>query len=269
MSFLPIGKFEWERVAARYNAKYPTRPRLMRNLRNRFNNYAGKKPPTGDPDCPPLVRKAKQINQLFKSKAGVTILNNDEGDNGAGPCVGVVAGKGNADTVVQSKKSRADKNGNNNTDRFLQAYLASEKMQAKRDAKEEKLRHEERQENMRLLMGTMTSLAAALTGKSIEAPMAPVRPAIKHRAPSSSSNSGSSSDSSVSSVASSSSESVNVESNKRKRLSFNQKLKKLKRKQKKLMKAMAKKSPDKTKDSDSEYEEVDARDIYGPPRANI
>jgi hypothetical protein len=34
----PIGKVEWDRVTTRYNAKFKARPRIMRNLRNRFTS---------------------------------------------------------------------------------------------------------------------------------------------------------------------------------------------------------------------------------------
>jgi hypothetical protein len=289
---LPIGKFEWDKVATRFNAMFPTRPRLMRNLRNRFNNYAGKKPPTGDPDCPPLVRKAKQVNQLIKSKAGMKILkNNGQGaaGDGTGASLGAVAlSKTNADVVVQPKKSRVEKSAASNGDRFLQAFLVSEKMQAKRDAKEEKMlakraakeermRHEERQETMKLLMGTMTSLAAAFTGKSVEIPTMQL-PAARRTTPSSggcsssSSSTSSSEDSSDSSVSTIDSSSDGGNGNK-KRKRFNDKMKKLRRKQKKLAKAFNKKSPGKDgspkgglkkgddDDSGSEYE-VNARDFY-------
>jgi hypothetical protein len=44
-------------------------------------------------------------------------------------------------------------------------------MQAKQDAREEKLRYKERQENMHLLMGTMASFAAAMSGKPVDIPV--------------------------------------------------------------------------------------------------
>ncbi|CAB9513919.1 unknown protein [Seminavis robusta] len=68
---LPIGKLEWEKVGEAYNKKNADRPREMPNLRAQFNKYALAKPPTGDPDCPPLVREAKQIARMIKEKAGM------------------------------------------------------------------------------------------------------------------------------------------------------------------------------------------------------
>jgi hypothetical protein len=99
----------------------------MRNLRNRFTGYANKKPPTGDPDCPPLVRRAKQITEAIKQKAGMKIMQ-DRNVGGQAVEAPVVASKRNGNDVVATKKTRFQ--GNSNSDRFLEAYLASEKMQA-------------------------------------------------------------------------------------------------------------------------------------------
>jgi hypothetical protein len=264
----PIGKIEWDRVTTRYNARFKTRPRIMRNLRNRFQAYANKKPPTGDPDCPPLVRKAKQITEAIKSKAGMAIITSQNNTIE----VPLVASKRNADDVVgkhsQSTKTKGRSGGGN--ERFLEAYLASERLQAKRDAKEEKMRHLERQETMRLMMTTMASFAAAMSGKSVDVPRMDAPSSLPPPTRSTSLDSDDDSDESNDSDPDTDSSTVTMPKKKKR---FNEKLASLRRKQKKLKKALKKaKSPDKKEglpkqdddedsDSGSEYE-VNAVDFY-------
>jgi hypothetical protein len=107
----PIGKLEWDRVTTRYNAAFPLRPRAMRNLRNRFNAYANKKPPTGDPDCPPLVKQAKRITELIKSKAGLAVLTSQkekEGNNDSE--APVIAAKRDATDIIGNSHIGSKKN---------------------------------------------------------------------------------------------------------------------------------------------------------------
>lgn len=68
---LPIGKFPCEKVGIRHNkAVHESRSRAVENLREHFNIFVNKKPPTGDPDCPPVVVRAKLIDPSIKDKAG-------------------------------------------------------------------------------------------------------------------------------------------------------------------------------------------------------
>jgi hypothetical protein len=259
---LPIGKIEWERVTAKYNEKYPQRPRGMRNLRNRFQAYANKKPPTGDPNCPPLVRRAKQITEFIKQKAGLAVMNsNSTGIEGP-----VVANKRNASEIVgvpaTTKKSRAT----SATDKYLEAMLASEKIQAKKDAKEERMRHEERQETMRLFMGTMSAFAAAISGKSVEVPTSTLPATLPVQSVDSNTDALSSSDSSGSGYSSSSGSEVewtakdaiaaSSNSAKKWKYRFNERLERRRRQKKKLrkekMKGLSPKGSPKKKDRDSD-----------------
>jgi hypothetical protein len=235
-AILPIGKLEWDKVGAKYNTKFKHRRRIVRNLRNKFNSFANKKAPTGDPDCPPLVRRAKRITELIKSKAGMAVITS--GNQRDAPAIDppVVASKRNASKVIAqppSKKNRVS--SGSNAERFLEAFLISEKMQAKREAKDEKMRHAERQETMRLMMGTMASLAAAFAGgKSIDAPAGMDMPKSTSKIDSTFEiNSSDSAFSSDSDTDSSSSSGVGH----KKKLSFIKKMK-LRRKQKKLQKAL-------------------------------
>jgi hypothetical protein len=64
----PIGKIGWEQVGNFYNRLYPTKPREEINLRRKFNNLANVRMPTGDPNIPPHVLKAKMIKNLIFEK---------------------------------------------------------------------------------------------------------------------------------------------------------------------------------------------------------
>jgi hypothetical protein len=58
---LPIGAPEWERVWDRHDSAFRAKERTPESLKRKFQELARKKIPTGDPECPPHVRKAKHI----------------------------------------------------------------------------------------------------------------------------------------------------------------------------------------------------------------
>jgi hypothetical protein len=136
----PIGKSEWEKVTSKYNEKHSDRRRTMRNLRNRFNIEANKKPPTGDPDCPPLVRKAKRINYSIKKKAGALVLGNGNGeekkdeDEVAGD-IGNLVGEDVATSVPLKKKKLRGSTAALEEKSFLEVFMYAEQQQSKKEAK--------------------------------------------------------------------------------------------------------------------------------------
>ena len=58
---VPIGNPDWERVWERHNARYPIKERTAESLRRKFQTLVKKKMKTGDPNCPPHIRRAKRI----------------------------------------------------------------------------------------------------------------------------------------------------------------------------------------------------------------
>jgi hypothetical protein len=54
---IPIGNPDWERIWQEHSARYPTKERTSESLKRKFQELARKKIPTGDPNCPPYVRK--------------------------------------------------------------------------------------------------------------------------------------------------------------------------------------------------------------------
>ena len=147
----------------------------MRNLRNSYNALVQKKVPTGDPDCPPLVRRAKRINWTIKERAQVvergTRKNQDTDDSSGLETPSGLVSSANTKTKRDTKEDARNK--------LIEAFVESEKAQAERERRyerreekrarrEDRRRHEERQENFKFFMGTVTSLARAFGGKHVD-----------------------------------------------------------------------------------------------------
>ena len=69
--YLPVGTQEWEYIANEYSSAHPRPLRDVASLRRKFNTLAKKKTPTGNPSCPPFVRRAKKIFNALIDKCGV------------------------------------------------------------------------------------------------------------------------------------------------------------------------------------------------------
>jgi hypothetical protein len=163
---LPMGKGPWETVAHRYNQVYPERSRNEKSLRNQFNSWANKKPPTGDPDCPHFVRLAKLIVKKTKQKAEVSMCD-EEMENLASHEMPAIVGRGN--TSIASLDGPQDKISKKLTSRdVVSMMMASECMAAKREERFALRQSEERQDNIRLAIGAIGALASAFTGNPVD-----------------------------------------------------------------------------------------------------
>jgi hypothetical protein len=60
---LPTGGDQWTRVAMRFNSQMPqgSPHRDADSLKERFKKLRNSTKPTGDPDCPPAIRRAKRL----------------------------------------------------------------------------------------------------------------------------------------------------------------------------------------------------------------
>ena len=79
----PLGADQWQNVADRYNRGAASRERAQRDadsLRKKFNGLCRHKKPTGDPQCPPLVKRAKRIQRDIEESANVNEI--DDYDHG-------------------------------------------------------------------------------------------------------------------------------------------------------------------------------------------
>ena len=84
---IPIGNPDWKRIWQEHSARYPTKERTSESLKRKFQELARKKIPTGDPNCPPYVRDAKQIFykivQATDGSTGGSDVDEDFGETGA------------------------------------------------------------------------------------------------------------------------------------------------------------------------------------------
>jgi hypothetical protein len=60
---LPISASQWQHVAGTHIARFPEYNRNVLSLRRKFNDLCNEKIPTGDPVCPPEVRRAKHLRR--------------------------------------------------------------------------------------------------------------------------------------------------------------------------------------------------------------
>eukprot|EP00644_Phytophthora_capsici_P016233 jgi/Phyca11/117800/e_gw1.34.357.1 len=76
---LPLGKGEWERLAASFNASKPrgAPERDYESLRRKFKQLYSTRKPTGVATMPPHVQKAKEAKQAIHDKANVIELDDE------------------------------------------------------------------------------------------------------------------------------------------------------------------------------------------------
>jgi hypothetical protein len=67
--FLPMGPDEWERVAEWHNSEFPSTNREAQSLRRKFQSLYNIRIPTGDPECPAHVRRAKRLRYSIEQRA--------------------------------------------------------------------------------------------------------------------------------------------------------------------------------------------------------
>eukprot|EP00521_Asterionellopsis_glacialis_P006012 CAMPEP_0195282058 /NCGR_PEP_ID=MMETSP0707-20130614/1107_1 /TAXON_ID=33640 /ORGANISM="Asterionellopsis glacialis, Strain CCMP134" /LENGTH=286 /DNA_ID=CAMNT_0040341009 /DNA_START=79 /DNA_END=939 /DNA_ORIENTATION=- len=66
---VPIGNDEWEYVAREHQLNFPDKARDATSLKWKFMQLYRKRTPTGDPTCPPEVRRAKRVLVEIREKA--------------------------------------------------------------------------------------------------------------------------------------------------------------------------------------------------------
>ena len=62
---LPLSTTQWESVLEIHSARYPDKGRTVDSLKRKFKELHIKRIPTGDPHCPPAVRRAKQLRNAI------------------------------------------------------------------------------------------------------------------------------------------------------------------------------------------------------------
>ncbi|ETL84226.1 hypothetical protein L917_15914 [Phytophthora nicotianae] len=80
---LPLGRDEWERLGANYNAgrSRGSPEREFESLRRKFKVLYSTRKPTGMPDMPPHIKRAKELKKAIDGKANVVELDDDADDD--------------------------------------------------------------------------------------------------------------------------------------------------------------------------------------------
>ena len=76
---LPQGADEWEKVGSEFRSAFnrETNPRSNESLKLKYKTLRLHKKPTGDPDCPHAVKRAKRIYREIEAK-GFQMIEGDE-----------------------------------------------------------------------------------------------------------------------------------------------------------------------------------------------
>lgn len=80
---LPFGSEQWVSVASMYNAQLPSGwpDRDSESLKRKCMNLKNKRKPTGDPDCPAEVKRAKIAFRQIEARCGVSTLHDVDSDS--------------------------------------------------------------------------------------------------------------------------------------------------------------------------------------------
>jgi len=78
---LPLGSDHWDAVQVDYNTTSPARQdwvaRDVDSIRRKFKSLRNHRKPTGDPECPPTVVRAKRLNRMIKGRMAVVEFDDD------------------------------------------------------------------------------------------------------------------------------------------------------------------------------------------------
>jgi hypothetical protein len=81
---MPIAGTEWDTMASIHNEEYPQHARTAESLHWKFQEVVQKTHPTGDPNCPPHVRRANLINRQLVQMIDGLIGGSDRSNSGEG-----------------------------------------------------------------------------------------------------------------------------------------------------------------------------------------
>ena len=77
----PIGSQEWDMIEALHNAKFPDQKRTKETIKRKFSMLYSTRSPTGDPNCPPLVRRAKRIYNQIRDRTDLVADDDDDDES--------------------------------------------------------------------------------------------------------------------------------------------------------------------------------------------
>ena len=189
--YKPIGSIEWNSVVDCFNSKLEEgRPeRDAPSIRRKYTSLYVKKAPTGDPNIPEPVLRAKAIQKEIENKSEMIDAEDmTEGSEEAGPVEGgdessgaagaqtnsttpsAAARKDQSKSSTSSSKRGRSKKGKkksekSETSEILEAFIMTEKMSAKREEKREKARDKRDKRNMKMMLSMMATAVNVLASK--------------------------------------------------------------------------------------------------------
>jgi hypothetical protein len=192
--YLPIGNIAWMRVVDEYNRRVPTeRARNKTSILKRFNTLHQRLMPTGDPNMPDDVRRAKHLNYLIMDKSECVNMNGDDLDleeddaeieeelvdpvvalrEAEGTKVAPPAITGDVTTaairpvpssistgtgITSSRTSRAqNKRAKSEADKVIEAFVKIEQVHLRREKAKDKQNRQQMQAFMGLIGGALTA----------------------------------------------------------------------------------------------------------------
>lgn len=83
-TYLPLGANEWENVQLHYTRLMPSSfaVRQTDSIKRKYMELKNRKKPTGDPDCPVEVVRAKRIFRKIESRGGVIVFDGEAAETG-------------------------------------------------------------------------------------------------------------------------------------------------------------------------------------------
>jgi hypothetical protein len=91
----PIGSQEWDVIEAIHNVRFPDMKRTKDTIKRKYSLLYSAKSPTGDPNCPPNVRRAKRIYHMIKEKTDLVADDDDDDDEDSIESIRDVGGDAN------------------------------------------------------------------------------------------------------------------------------------------------------------------------------
>lgn len=170
---VPVGTTAWETITRLHNEIYSDFPRSRDSLKRLYQGLLRKKVPTGDPNCPPDVIKAKEIERLIAAKTRAGDISEENGGAMAA-LAGMEIDASSSSGTLEGTQALSVKRGSPkmNQQSFIEQVMAWQMMQSQQMATQRELDRQQdkrdRRQNkmmMQMMMMNQQMQMAALFGK--------------------------------------------------------------------------------------------------------
>ena len=175
---IPIGTTAWETIARLHNEIFCDVPRSRDSLKRLYQGLLRKKTPTGDPHCPPDVKKAKEIERLIAARTRAGDISEENGGAMAALAGMEIDTKSSSSNTLEGTQALSAKRASprmQSQQSFIEQVMAwqmmqSQQMNAQRELDRQQNKREQRQNKMMMQMMMMNQQMqmAAMFGKKPE-----------------------------------------------------------------------------------------------------